>query len=64
MSFNEDILKILACPKCRGDLRAATDSKGLICESCKLLYPIENDIPILLMEDAVEWSAAATEQAD
>ncbi len=52
MSLNADILNILACPKCTGDLELLEDETGLVCNHCKLVYPIKDDIPVLLLEDA------------
>jgi len=45
-----EILKVLACPKCRHELQAHADA--LICSDCELAYPIENEIPVLLIEKA------------
>ena len=52
MAISKDLLEILVCPKCKGDIRLNEDEKGLICDSCKLLYPIKDDIPVMLVEDA------------
>lgn len=52
MSLNEQILSILACPKCHGDLALVQDGLGLLCKACKLLYAVQNDIPVLLIEAA------------
>lgn len=48
-----ELLEILACPKCKG--RVVLDAQGewLHCERCKLRYPIRDDIPIMLIEEAV-----------
>ena len=51
MGVPKDLLKILACPKCKGDV----EEKGmfLICKKCKLAYPVlDGDIPDMLIEDA------------
>ena len=40
------------CPKCKGDLRVTDKQDGLICDACHLLYPIKDDIPIMLIEEA------------
>jgi len=47
---DEELLKILACPKCKGDI----ELKGMfiVCEKCKLAYPILDDVPDMLIEDA------------
>ncbi len=52
MAVDERLLEILACPKCRGDLKLSDDKNWLICENCKVKYPIEEDIPILLIDKA------------
>ncbi|NOY52866.1 MAG: Trm112 family protein [Deltaproteobacteria bacterium] len=52
MSMNKDLLEILACPKCKGELSLTTDETGLDCPACKLRYPIRDDIPVMLIEEA------------
>jgi uncharacterized protein YbaR (Trm112 family) len=52
MAFDKELLDILACPKCKGDLRLTEQEDGLVCERCKLLYEIKEDIPILLIDEA------------
>ena len=50
--MDSKLLDILACPKCKGDLRVTEKQDGLLCEACHLLYPIKDDIPIMLIEEA------------
>ena len=52
MAISKDLLDILACPKCKGDLRLTAEQDGLICETCRLLYEIRDDIPIMLIDKA------------
>jgi uncharacterized protein len=52
MALSQDLLDILACPKCKGELRLTDKQDGLICEVCKLRYPIKDDIPIMLIDEA------------
>jgi uncharacterized protein len=52
MSLNKQLLEILACPQCHGRVRLDENLSGLICDRCKLLYEIKNDIPIMLVEEA------------
>ncbi len=52
MAIDKELLEILACPKCKGDIRLNEKGDGLICPKCKLLYRIEDDIPIMLIEEA------------
>ncbi len=52
MPINQELLEILACPKCKGDLRLTEKEDGLICDKCQLLYEIKDGIPIMLIEEA------------
>ena len=52
MTITRKLLEIIACPKCRGELKLSEDGNFLICENCKIKYPIEDDIPILLVDEA------------
>jgi uncharacterized protein len=52
MAVSQDLLDILACPKCKGDLRLTEKQDGLVCEACKLVYAIKDDIPIMLIDEA------------
>jgi uncharacterized protein len=52
MALSKDLLEILACPKCKGDLRLNETGDGLICDRCRLLYEIRDDIPIMLIDEA------------
>jgi uncharacterized protein YbaR (Trm112 family) len=52
MSLNKDLLDILVCPQCKGELQLEEDETGLRCEACRLRYAIRDDIPIMLVEEA------------
>lgn len=52
MNISQELLEILACPKCKGDVRLNEDETGLICDSCKLMYEIRDGIPIMLIDEA------------
>ena len=52
MAISDELLEILACPKCKGEIRLNESGNGLICDKCKLLYEIKDDIPIMLVEEA------------
>jgi len=56
MSLNKKLLEILACPQCHGKVHLNESSNGLICDQCKLIYEIKNDIPIMLLEEAKKIS--------
>ena len=59
---NPDLLDILACPRCRGDLTLITedaDDTGLACPQCHVVYPIQEGIPLMLVEESVpeeQWN--------
>ncbi len=52
MSLSRDLLDILVCPKCKGRLDYREAEEQLICSACRLAYPVENDIPIMLIDQA------------
>jgi len=54
MSIHQELLDILACPKCKGDIYLNESKDGLICDACRLMYEIRDDIPIMLIDEAKE----------
>jgi uncharacterized protein YbaR (Trm112 family) len=52
MALSKDLLDILVCPKCKGDLTLLVDGSGLVCPVCRLKYPIRDEIPIMLVDEA------------
>ncbi len=52
MSISQELLEILACPKCKGEIHLNETQDGLICENCKLLYEIRDGIPVMLIDEA------------
>src|SRR5437899_2562082 len=59
MGISQELLEILACPKCKGDLELTAKQDGLVCKACKLVYRIEDDIPIMLIDEAVKLDGGA-----
>lgn len=61
--IDKELLEILACPKCKGDLEYHPSEDGkngsLDCQSCQLQYMITDDIPDLIIEDAKPLNAGA-----
>jgi len=49
--LNEKLLEILCCPKCKGNLDYKPEQDTLTCTACGTVYPVRNDIPIMLVED-------------
>jgi hypothetical protein len=54
MALSKELLDILACPQCKGDIHLNEAQDGLICDACKLLYHIKDDIPIMLIDEATK----------
>jgi uncharacterized protein len=52
MAINQELLDILACPQCKGEIHLNDAQDGLVCEACRLVYEIRDDIPIMLIEEA------------
>ena len=52
------LLEKLCCPKCKGDLVNDEKNQKLICDSCRLKYSIKDDIPIMLIDEAEEYSTS------
>jgi uncharacterized protein YbaR (Trm112 family) len=50
--MDQELLDILACPRCKGGLKLTIDESELLCEKCRLSYRIDDGIPILLIEEA------------
>jgi len=53
MAISKELLDILACPKCKGNVHLNEKEDGIVCDSCKLMYPIREDIPIMLIDEAI-----------
>ncbi|RLB29641.1 MAG: Trm112 family protein [Deltaproteobacteria bacterium] len=52
MAISKELLDILVCPQCKGEIYLNAAGDGLICEKCKLLYEVKDDIPIMLIDEA------------
>ena len=52
MAIDPQLLEILACPLCKVDVKLTADEKGLKCIKCHRVYPIKDDIPVMLIDEA------------
>ena len=52
VAVDQELLDMLLCPKCKGDVRLNAAGDGVICESCSLLYEVREDVPIMLVVEA------------
>jgi len=50
--LDKALMEILACPRCKGKVRYNRSRDGLVCDACKLEYPIRDDIPVMLIDEA------------
>lgn len=55
MEMDRELLDILACPKCKGELQLTVDGSALLCEACRLSYRVDDGIPILLIDEATSY---------
>lgn len=61
MALNKELIDILACPKCKSVLTLLPDEDGLLCKKCKLVFPVKDEIPVMLVDEAVpekDWTGS------
>ncbi|MEF2231828.1 MAG: Trm112 family protein [Pseudodesulfovibrio sp.] len=61
MALKKELVEILACPKCKGPLTVKPAEDGLACPKCAVVYPVRDDIPVMLVDQAVpetEWTGS------
>lgn len=52
MNLTPQLLEIIACPKCKGPLSLTPSRDALLCRHCALVYPVRDEIPVLLIDEA------------
>jgi hypothetical protein len=52
MNLDPALLEIIVCPDCHGELRVDDAASELVCTACGLAYPVRDDIPVLLIDEA------------
>ncbi len=52
MAVSKELLEILVCPLCKTPVKLTPDSNGLKCSTCRRVYPIRDDIPVMLVDEA------------
>jgi uncharacterized protein YbaR (Trm112 family) len=52
VAIRQELLDILVCPVCKTPVKMLSDESGLKCQTCKRVYPIRDDIPVMLPEEA------------
>ena len=65
MAISQDLLEIMICPACKGQIELQANGSSLRCQKCQRIYPIENDIPsMLIVEECPACGAKAMMQSD
>jgi uncharacterized protein YbaR (Trm112 family) len=52
VTLSPQLLAILVCPKCKGELEYKESESSIVCHRCRLRYPVRDDIPIMLLDEA------------
>jgi uncharacterized protein len=52
MAISKDLLEILVCPVCKATVELTPDGSGLKCVECRRVYPVRDDIPVMLVDEA------------
>jgi len=55
MALSTELLSILVCPACKGDLAYDESAQALTCAACRLRYKVVDDIPVMLVEEAEKF---------
>ena len=55
MAIRSDLLDLLACPKCKGAVFLDDETPAIVCAACKLRFPVRDDIPIMLIDEATSF---------
>jgi hypothetical protein len=52
MPVDPALLEILVCPECKAPVRVVHEGAGLQCETCRRVFPVKDDIPVMLLDEA------------
>jgi uncharacterized protein YbaR (Trm112 family) len=52
MPIPQELLDILVCPACKAPVKPTPDNSGLKCQACRRVYPVRDEIPVMLIEEA------------
>ena len=52
MAISQDLLEMLVCPLCKVPVKLLDDQSGLKCPACRRVYPVRDDIPVMLLDEA------------
>ncbi|MBE0575332.1 MAG: Trm112 family protein [Desulfuromonadales bacterium] len=63
MVLSKDLLEILVCPQCKGEIVPDDNHDKLLCHACKLAYPVRDGIPVMLVDEALPFSRTPAQTA-
>ncbi len=55
MAVRSELLDLLACPKCKGVVSFDKEGDSILCDECRLRFPVRDDIPVMLIDEAEEY---------
>ena len=58
MKLKEELISIMCCPKCKGEVRVSNAGDGVLCEACALEYPVCDGIPVMMIGEAIKIETA------
>ena len=64
MKLTRQLLEILACPNCKGPVSLHASQNQIVCKACCLAFPVRDDIPVMLIDEAVPLTGAAKSVPD
>jgi uncharacterized protein YbaR (Trm112 family) len=62
MPLSKDLLEILACPQCKGRVAYDQSAQEISCHACRLAYPVRDDIPVMLVDEAMPLTSGDGEK--
>jgi uncharacterized protein len=64
MNLDQGLLDLIVCPACHADLAVDEAAEELVCSGCGLAYPVRDDIPVLLVDEARKPESPASDATD
>jgi len=55
MAVRSELLELLACPKCKGIVSFEMENDSIVCDVCRLRFPVRDDIPVMLIDEAESY---------
>jgi len=59
MTLSQQLLEILACPQCKGAVSVDEMHTQIVCTACRIAFPVRDDIPVMLIDEAIPLEGAA-----